>query len=281
MKRASFRSPSMRAHYKRRTIRGARDRRRAPCIVGGSRHRRTTVEVTPDEAGESPWESRDEAGGSPWGSRRMKQVDPALVARVPPGQVLTAKWPVLTYARTPRFDTRTWTFRSLGLVEREVVWTWPEFLALPRVRMVSDIHCVTRWSRLDNEWEGVSIREIMARVAPRPEAAFVLQHADPDYTTNISLADLIDDDVILALRHNGRDLAPDHGGPMRLVVPKLYFWKSAKWLRAFEFLEVNPPGFWEQNGYHMRGDPWNDQRYADQETRAMQQMRAEAARARR
>jgi len=211
----------------------------------------------------------------------MRPVDPALAARVPPGQVLTAKWPVLTYGRTPRFDPRTWTFRCFGLVEREVVWTWPEFLALPRVRMVSDVHCVTRWSRLDNEWEGVSIREIMTRVAPRPEAAFVLQHADPDYTTNISLADLIDDDVILALRHNGRDLPPDHGGPMRLVVPKLYFWKSAKWLRAFEFLEVNPPGFWEQNGYHMRGDPWNDQRYADQETRAMQQMRAEAARARR
>jgi len=211
----------------------------------------------------------------------MRPVDPALAARVPPGQVLTAKWPVLTYGRTPRFDPRTWTFRCFGLVEREVVWTWPEFLALPRVRMVSDVHCVTRWSRLDNEWEGVSIREIMTRVAPRPEAAFVLQHADPDYTTNISLADLIDDDVILALRHNGRDLPPDHGGPMRLVVPKLYFWKSAKWLRAFEFLEVNPPGFWEQNGYHMRGDPWNDERYADQETRAMQQMRAEAARARR
>ena len=211
----------------------------------------------------------------------MRPVDPALAARVPPGQVLTAKWPVLTYGRTPRFDPRTWTFRCFGLVEREAVWTWPEFLALPRVRMVSDVHCVTRWSRLDNEWEGVSIREIMTRVAPRPEAAFVLQHADPDYTTNISLADLIDDDVILALRHNGRDLPPDHGGPMRLVVPKLYFWKSAKWLRAFEFLEVNPPGFWEQNGYHMRGDPWNDQRYADQETRAMQQMRAEAARARR
>ena len=211
----------------------------------------------------------------------MKQVDPALAARVPPGQVLTAKWPVLTYGHTPRFDPRTWTFRCFGLVEREVMWTWPEFLALPRVRLVSDIHCVTRWSRLDNEWEGVSIREIMARVTPRPEAAFVLQHADPDYTTNISLADLIDDDVVLALRHNGRDLDPDHGGPLRLVVPKLYFWKSAKWLRAFEFLDVNPPGFWEQNGYHMRGNPWNDERYADQETRAMQQMRAEAARARR
>ena len=209
----------------------------------------------------------------------MKQVDPTLTHRVPPGQVLTTKWPVLTYGRTPRFDPATWTFRCFGLVEREVVWTWPEFLALPRVRVVSDIHCVTRWSKLDNEWEGVPIREILRWARPRPEATFVMQHADPDYTTNISLAELGDDDVVLALKHNGRDLEAAHGGPMRLVVPKLYFWKSAKWLRALEFLAVNPPGFWEQNGYHMHGEPWNEERYADQETRAMQQMRADAARA--
>jgi DMSO/TMAO reductase YedYZ molybdopterin-dependent catalytic subunit len=209
----------------------------------------------------------------------MKQVDSKLGDRVPPGQVVTTKWPVLTYGRTPRFDPQTWTFRCFGLVEQEMVWSWEQFLALPRVRLVSDVHCVTRWSRLDNEWEGVHIREIMTRVRPRPEASFVMQHADPDYTTNIALQDLVHDDVVLALKHNGRDLEPDHGGPMRLVVPKLYFWKSAKWLRAFEFLDVNPPGFWEQNGYHMHGDPWKDERYADQETRAMQQMRAEAARA--
>ena len=208
----------------------------------------------------------------------MKQADPTQAARIPPGQTLTAKWPVLTYGRTPRFDAATWTFRCFGLVEQEVQWTWAEFLALPRVRIVSDIHCVTRWSRLDNEWEGVSIREIITRVKPLPEATSVLQHADPDYTTNISLADLVDDDVVLALKHNGRELEPDHGGPMRLVVPKLYFWKSARWLRAFEFLDINPPGFWEQNGYHMHGDPWKEERYSDQETRAMQQMRAEAAR---
>jgi DMSO/TMAO reductase YedYZ molybdopterin-dependent catalytic subunit len=209
----------------------------------------------------------------------MKPVDPALAERVPPGQVLTEKWPVLTYGATPQFDPSTWTFRCFGLVEHEVTWTWPEFLALPRVRLKSDIHCVTHWSRLDNEWEGVDVRDILKRVAPRPEAKFVMQHADPDYTTNISLAELADDDVILALKHDGRDLEPDHGGPLRLVVPKLYFWKSAKWLRRFEFLDVNPPGFWEQNGYHMHADPWREERYADQETHAMQQMRAEAARA--
>jgi len=195
----------------------------------------------------------------------MKPVDPALAHRVPPGQLLTEKWPVLTYGLTPRFDPARWTFRCFGLVEREVTWTWPEFQALPRVTVTSDIHCVTRWS-------------VTKRVGLRPEARFVMQHADPDYTTNIALDDLVQDDVVLALKHNGRDLEPDHGGPMRLVVPKLYFWKSAKWLRGLEFLDVNPPGFWEQNGYHMHADPWPEERYADQETRAMQQMRAEAAR---
>jgi DMSO/TMAO reductase YedYZ molybdopterin-dependent catalytic subunit len=212
-----------------------------------------------------------------WRMRRRER-DPAAAGRVPPGQTLTGKWPVLTYGLTPRFDPRTWTFRCFGLVERETQWTWPEFLKLPRVTITSDVHCVTRWSKLDNAWEGVHIREIVERVRPRPEARFVMQHADPDYTTNIALEDLVQDDVLLALRHNGRDLEPDHGGPLRLVVPKLYFWKSAKWLRALEFLDVNPPGFWEQNGYHMHGDPWKEERYADQETRAMQQMRAEAAR---
>ncbi len=207
-----------------------------------------------------------------------KETDPALAARTPPGQQLTTKWPVLTYGMTPRFDPARWTFRCFGLVEREVSLTWEQFQALPRVTVRSDIHCVTRWSRLDNEWEGVSARTILDLARPRPEAKWVLQHADPDYTTNTALDDLRDDDVLLALTHNGRPLDPDHGGPMRLVLPRLYFWKSSKWLRAFEFLDVNPPGFWEQNGYHMHADPWTEERYSDQETRAMQQMRAEAAR---
>ena len=208
----------------------------------------------------------------------MKAIDPALAHRVPPGQILTEKWPVLTYGLTPRFDRARWTFRCFGLVEREVTWTWAEFQALPRVTVTSDIHCVTRWSKLDNTWEGVSIHEIVNRVRPRAEARFVMQLAAPDYTTIIALVDLVQDDVVLALKHNGRDLEPDHRGPMRLVVPKLYFWKSAKWLRGLEFLDVNPPGFWEQNGYHMHADPFTEERYSDQETRAMQQMRAEAAR---
>ena len=206
----------------------------------------------------------------------MKNVPEALAARVPPGQTLTTKWPVLTYGRTPRFDPTRWTFRCFGL--GELSWTWAEFQRLPRVTVTSDIHCVTRWSKLDNTWEGVPARYIVEQARPLPQARWVLQHADPDYTTNTSLDDLRDDDVLLALKHNGRDLEPDHGGPMRLVLPKLYFWKSSKWLRAFEFLDVNPPCFWEQNGYHMHADPWPEERYSDQETRAMQQMRAEAAR---
>ena len=199
-------------------------------------------------------------------------------ARTPPGQVLTTKWPVLTYGLTPRFDPKTWRFRCFGLVEQEVSWTWPEFLALPRAEVTCDIHCVTHWSRLDNRFEGVPFREILRRIRVKPDATHVLVHADPDYTTNLALEDLLGDDVLLATKHDGQDLTAEHGGPLRLVVPKLYFWKSAKWLRGLEFLDVNPPGFWELNGYHMHADPWQEERYSDQETRAMQVMRAEAAR---
>jgi len=208
----------------------------------------------------------------------MTDTPEALAGRTPPGQALTTKWPMLTYGLTPRFHPKTWTFRCFGLVEKEVTWTWEEFLKLPRTEVACDIHCVTRWSRLDNRFEGVHIREIMQRVRLTAEARYVMIHADPDYTTNLSLQELVDDDVVLALKHDGQDLTPEHGGPLRLVVPKLYFWKSAKWLRGFEFLEVNPPGFWELNGYHMHADPWKEERYSDQETRAMQSMRAEAAR---
>jgi len=208
----------------------------------------------------------------------VKKPPADLAHRVPPGQVLTEKWPVLTYGQTPRFDPKKWSFRCFGLVGSEIAWSWDELRALPRAEVRCDIHCVTRWSRLDNRFEGIPIGEIMRRVAVKPEARFVRIHADPDYTTNLPLADLVDDDVLLAFRHDGRDLTPDHGGPLRLLVPKLYFWKSAKWLRAFEFLDVNAPGFWELNGYHMHADPWKEERYSDQETDAMQRMRAEAAR---
>jgi DMSO/TMAO reductase YedYZ molybdopterin-dependent catalytic subunit len=201
--------------------------------------------------------------------------------RLPQGQVLTKKWPVLTYGETPAADLTTWTFRCFGQVEQPGSWSWQEFLQLPRVAITSDIHCVTRWSRYENRWEGVALSEILRRVRVRPEAVAVMVHADPDYTTNVLLSDLLDDDVLLAIKHDGKDLPAEHGGPCRLVVPRLYFWKSAKWVRGLEFLDFNAPGFWEVNGYHLRADPWKEERYSGQETNAMQRMRTEAARRRR
>jgi len=173
---------------------------------------------------------------------------------------------------------QTWTFRCFGLVDREVSWTWKEFLELPRVEVTSDIHCVTRWSRYDNRWEGVAVSEILRHLSVKPAAVAVMAHTQEGYTTNIPLADLNVENALLAIKHDGRDLRSEHGGPCRLVVPKLYFWKSAKWIRSFEFLDVNAPGFWEVNGYHLHADPWKDERYSDQETNAMQRMRSEAAR---
>ena len=206
---------------------------------------------------------------------------PRPTERLPPGQVLTRKWPVLTYGETPKLDLTSWSFRCFGLVEEPVTWSWSEFLRLPRVAITSDVHCVTRWSRYDNRWEGVAVSEILRRVAVLPPALAVMVHAHPDYTTNLLLSDLQGDDVLLAYRHDGEDLPVEHGGPCRLVVPRLYFWKSAKWVRGFEFLDHNAPGFWEVSGYHLRADPWRDERYSGQETDAMQRMRAESARRRR
>jgi len=170
--------------------------------------------------------------------------------------VVTTKFPVLTYGETPRFDPQTWDFRLFGLVEERVRWTYEEFRALPQVRIVADFHCVTTWSRLDNVWEGVSIHEVLRHVRLLPEAKAAMVHCDGGYTTNLTLDVLMDDDVLLAHRLDGSDLSPEHGFPLRLVVPKRYAWKSAKWVRGIEFLAENQPGFWERHGYHMDGDPW-------------------------
>ena len=194
--------------------------------------------------------------------RTRSVLSPAdLKRRTPPGQTLTDKFPILTYGPTPTFDPGTWDFRMWGLVENEVRWSYSEFMALPPTKVVADFHCVTRWSRLDNEWEGVSFRELLTHVTPLPDAAFVMIHCDGGYTTNLSIEALVDDDVLFAYHHDGEDLDPEHGWPLRSIVPKLYAWKSAKWVRGLEFMSHDRPGFWEQNGYHMNGDPWTEERY--------------------
>ena len=181
--------------------------------------------------------------------------------RLPRGQVATLKWPVLHYGSVPRFDPERWDFRIHGRVEAPVRLTWLEFNSLPRVKATSDFHCVTRWSRFDNHWEGVAFREVLERVKLLPRAAYVLVHAEQGFTANVPLADLDCDGVLFATHHDGQPLTPEHGYPLRLVVPHLYAWKSVKWVRGLEFLEQDAPGFWEKNGYHMYGDPWKEQRF--------------------
>jgi DMSO/TMAO reductase YedYZ molybdopterin-dependent catalytic subunit len=181
--------------------------------------------------------------------------------RLPPGQSLTLKWPVLHYGSVPRFDPERWDFVVSGLVENPVRWNWKEFNSLPTVTTHSDFHCVTRWSRFDNDWKGVSFREVLRRVNPKPAAKYVLVLAEQGFTANVPLADLDRDNVLFATHHDGEPLSADHGYPLRLIVPHLYAWKSVKWVRGLEVLEQDRSGFWEQNGYHMYGDPWREQRY--------------------
>ncbi|MEW5978158.1 MAG: sulfite oxidase-like oxidoreductase [Acidobacteriota bacterium] len=185
-----------------------------------------------------------------------------LAGRLPPGQSLTLKWPVLHTGAIPGFDPSRWQFRLMGLVEEGLSLSFQELTALPHIEVKADFHCVTRWSKFDNIWEGVACREIMQLARLKPEAQYVMVRAEHGYTANLPLKDLLQPDVLLAWRHNGEDLAPEHGWPLRLVVPKLYAWKSVKWVRALEFMEHDRPGFWERNGYHLYGDPWQEQRYS-------------------
>lgn len=190
--------------------------------------------------------------------RQMKQE-----GRLPPGQSLTLKWPVLQYGSVPYFDPERWDFRVYGLVQTALKFSWAEFNALPKFEHTSDFHCVTRWSRFDNHWSGVALREILRRAQPLPHAKHVLVHAEQGYTANVPLADLDREEVLLAMQHDGEPLSRDHGYPLRLIVPHLYAWKSVKWVRGLEFLDHDPPGFWEQNGYHMYGDPFKEQRFRE------------------
>lgn len=193
--------------------------------------------------------------------RKMLEARMRDEGRLPPGQVATLKWPVLHLGDVPRFNPETWDFRTSGWVKNLLRLTWKEFVALPHVAVTADFHCVTRWSRFDNHWEGVPLQTIRDLTEPLSSASHVVVHSEHDYTTNVPLRDLMGPDVLFALRHDGAPLEPEHGGPLRLVVPKLYGWKSAKWVRSLEFLTKDEAGYWERNGYHMYGDPWKEQRF--------------------
>ncbi len=182
--------------------------------------------------------------------------------RLPPGQHLVRDWPVLDLGKQPDIATDRWRLDIGGLVERPLTLDWASFLALPQTRATSDIHCVTTWSRYDNEWQGVRTRDLLDVVMPRDEAAAVMLHGYDGYTTNVAFADFAAEDAMIVHRWQGKPLAREHGGPARLVIPHLYFWKSAKWISRIELLGADRPGFWEANGYHMRGDPWAEERYS-------------------
>ena len=189
--------------------------------------------------------------------------------RLPPGQVLTKKWPVLHYSHVPKVDLAQWRFKVWGAVEQPIELTWEEITRLPQADVRCDIHCVTRWSRFDNRFAGPAVSPILALAKPLVSAKHVMVHALPDYTTNLPLADLDRPENLLATHHDGEPLNPEHGGPIRLLVPHLYLWKSAKWVTGFELLEEDWPGFWEENGYHMRGDPWAEERYGRPDPKRM------------
>ncbi len=182
--------------------------------------------------------------------------------RLPPGQHLTKDWPVLDLGVMPPISRERWRLDVYGAIDNPIFWTFAEFAAQKQVQFTSDIHCVTTWSRYDNEWEGLATRELLAACQPREDARFVVLHAHDGYTTNLALEDFAAEDALLAHSWSGQPLTEEHGGPVRLVVPHLYFWKSAKWLQAIEFVTEDAPGFWEVRGYHNRGDPWAEQRYS-------------------
>jgi DMSO/TMAO reductase YedYZ molybdopterin-dependent catalytic subunit len=196
------------------------------------------------------------------GRRRAEKlgIDPA---RLPPGQSPTEKWPVLTAGPVPQVTADDWSLSVWGEVETAFRLRWDDLQALEQVELVRDIHCVTRWSKFDVAWRGVRVTDLLDRARPRPEAAFALVHAHGGYTTNLPLADLLRDDVLIATHAEGRPLDRDHGGPARLLVPHLYLWKSAKWVSGIEVLAKDRRGFWERNGYHGRGEPFAEQRHGD------------------
>ena len=182
--------------------------------------------------------------------------------RLPPGQKVVEDWPVLTYGGVPRIDTKDWKLRIFGLVEEEAEFNWEQFTALPRQAVNTDIHCVTTWSKFDTNFEGVAVTELIRHIKVKPEAQAVMAHCYGGYTCNLSMEDFLRPENLLAYIYEGQPLPTEHGGPCRLFVPHLYFWKSAKWLNGLEFIPEDTEGFWERYGYHLRGDPWKEERYS-------------------
>ena len=182
--------------------------------------------------------------------------------RLPPGQREVKNWPVLDLGVLPDVPMQQWKLAVDGMIENPVTWTWADFMAQPQARRSTDIHCVTAWSRFDNLWDGVSAQHLLAIVKPKPEAKFVVQHSYDGYTTNVPIDLFADEDTLLARSWEGKPISREHGGPVRLVLPKLYLWKSAKWLKRLEFINRDRPGYWEVRGYHNHADPWLEQRYS-------------------
>lgn len=191
----------------------------------------------------------------------IKSPDTLRAVRIPPGQQGTVKWPILHAGIVPIINMKNWQLKIWGLVNKKIEVDYQQFMALPRVKVFSDIHCVTGWSKLDNLWEGVSTDALSQLVEIDSKARYAIVHASFNFTTNLSLDDFFQPDVLLAIKHNEEALSAQHGAPVRLVVPRLYFWKSAKWVTGVEFTEDDHPGFWERNGYHNHGDPWREERY--------------------
>jgi DMSO/TMAO reductase YedYZ molybdopterin-dependent catalytic subunit len=197
--------------------------------------------------------------------RKAREREMKAAGRLPPGQSLTLKWPVLHEGSVPEFDPAEWDFEISGLVEKPLRITWLEFTRLPMREVQADMHCVTRWSRFDVRWEGIPFAEVAKRARSKPEAKFMMVHAEQGYTSNVPLEDLLRPTTLFALKHDGAPLPAEHGYPVRLVVPHLYAWKSVKWVRGIEFLAADAPGFWERNGYHIYGDPFREQRFTSDE----------------
>ena len=194
--------------------------------------------------------------------RKEKEREMRAAGRLPPGQSLTLKWPVLHYGTIPQFDSGRWDFRVFGLVDKQLCLTWEDFGRLPQSEVVADFHCVTRWSRFDNHWRGVLARDVLGPAKPKSAARFALIHAEQGFTANLPLEDLLGPTSIFATHHDSDPLSSEHGFPLRLVVPHLYAWKSVKWVRGVELFDQDTAGFWERNGYHMYGDPFKEQRYS-------------------